>query len=547
MPQIVQPHSSRAGATPGRSDAMRLDFSDARSCKDWLKSIPLTNAGQAQRLILEAVRGLNRAEFAPLERLTCMELMRDKVAFVQAEQRARYTGKTVPLSTADMAVWDVSRQLVEEMEAGYRKCFGEATAGVAEVVPHLALIIQRVMRYVGLQMLFAALVYRRFDPGLWTRLHLLWIEAESRGLILTKVKDSVGSIDGTSSVVAAYVAILLAQLSRTDELSLRQIDFVDAILKRFAGKVDIGLSPVSARPGHLLSVDLFASAGVASDPGAQPGDHVRFLDVTALSKSLRGRIAKLQEGESPANLNLPTDWPVSDMVTQLKRLHRLWCEPSPPRAPGIVPSETHATVCFGLEQLHYFLTGSPFEQPGRKRELSQRELNDIAMFGKVSEQTMKSLYVEVKFTTESWGIIDETRGNLRLMRPSNSAQGLAIGRLLGVRLGLRGQWMVAMVSAISEESDGSHHATLALMPGTPAAVGVRAGDTRNRPGATYTPGLTLPAVPALNVPETVFIPSNLAPPGRGIDIALTGQAQGKEITVHEIIERGSDFDRVTFF
>jgi cyclic-di-GMP-binding protein len=533
----------------GRSDlrTVSLPFTDARTCKDWLKAIPLTNAGQAQRLMLEAVRNLNRADFLPLERLTCLELMRDKVSFVQAEQRSRYWGKTVPLVSADMAVWETSRQLVEEMEAGYRKCFELVGQGDTSVEPHLALIIQRTMRYIGLQMLFAGILYRRFDPGLWMRLHLQWIEAESRGLVLTKVKDSVGSIDGVSTVTAAYVAILLAQQARTHELGTRQMDFLDAILKRFAAKVTVSLAPVSARPGHLLSVDLFTNAGASTDPGARESDHVRFLDVTALSKSLRARVVKLQEGESPATLSLPTDWPIGEMTTQLRRLHKLWCEPVPMLPPGIVPSQTHAIVCFGLDQFHYFLTGAPFEQPGRKRELSRQELNDIAMFGKVSEQTMKSLYVEVKFATESWGIIEETRGALKLMRPANSAQGLAVGRLMGVRLGVQSPWMVAMVSAILAEADGSHHATLTLLPGAPAPVAVRPADQRNRAGAQYVPALTLPAIPALSVEETVLIPANLAPPGRGVDIALNGQSQGKEITVHEVIERGVDFERVTFF
>lgn len=527
--------------------SMSLPFTDARTCKDWLKAIPLTNAGQAQRLMLEAVRNLNRADFPALERLTCLELMRDKVSFVQAEQRSRYAGKTVPLASADMAVWETSRQLVEEMEAGYRKCFDLAGQGDVSVEPHLALIIQRTMRYIGLQMLFAGIIYRRFDPGLWMRLHLQWIEAESRGLALTKVKDSVGSIDGISSVAAAYVAILLAQLARTHEMGTRQMDFLDAILKRFAAKVTVGLSPVEARPGHLLSVDLFTNAGVSADPGAREGDHIRFLDITGLSKSLRARVMKLQEGESPATMNLPTDWPSSEMVTLLRRFHKLWCEPVPMLPPGVVPSQTHAIVCFGLEQFHYFLTGAPFEQPGRKRELSRQELNDIAMFGKVSEQTMKSLYVEVKFSTESWGIIEETRGALKLMRPAGSTQGLAVGRLMGVRLSTQSPWMVAMVSGILEESDGSYHATLTLIPGAPAAVAVRPADQRNRAGAQYVPALMLPAIAAMNVEETVLIPASLAQPGRGVDIALAGNAQGREITVHEVIERGTDFERITFF
>lgn len=544
MPEILSSPPTKPPQSPRPN--MSLPFSDARTCKDWLRTIPLTNFGQAQRLLLDAVRELNAASLPGLEHLTCMELLRDKVAFVQAEQRSKFTGKTIPLSQVDMNVWEISRKLVEEMESGYRRSLEYGKAGDPQVAPHLALIIQRVMRYIGLQMLFSAVLYRKFDPGLWVRLHLLWIEAEARGLLLAKVKDSVGSIDGTSSVVAAYVAILLAQQARTEELSIRQLDFVDAILKRFANKVDIGLSPVAVRPGHLLSVDLFESAGLSTDPGVLPGDHIRFLDIVALSKSLRARVVKLQEGETPANLGLPTDWAPSEMQVQLRRLHRLWCEPLAPRAPGAVPDQTHATVCFGLEQMHYFLTGTPFEQPGRKRELSRQELNDIAMFGKVTEQTMKSLYVEVKFSTESWGIIDESRGTLRLLRPSGTSQGMAIGRVMGVRMNPNSPWMAAMVSAL-EDVGGSIQVTLSLLPGALAALAVRQSDLRSRQGAQFVPAIMLGAVPALGVEESLLLPASFVPPGRGLDIALPGQAQGKEVTVHEVLERGHDCDRVSFY
>ena len=65
-----------------------LFFTDARSCKDWLKSIPLTNVPQAQQKIVDALRNLNRdAHVVALERLTCMELLRDKVSYLLTEQR----------------------------------------------------------------------------------------------------------------------------------------------------------------------------------------------------------------------------------------------------------------------------------------------------------------------------------------------------------------------------------------------------------------------------------------------------------------------------
>ena len=42
-----------------------------------------------------------------------------------------------------------------------------------EIGRHAPLMMQRVVRYLGAQMLFHAMVYRRFDPALWLRRSLL--------------------------------------------------------------------------------------------------------------------------------------------------------------------------------------------------------------------------------------------------------------------------------------------------------------------------------------------------------------------------------------
>src|SRR5258707_13011885 len=118
-------------------------FVDARSCREWLGALPMTNIPQAQYQILEALRVLAKDEaFSPLERLKCLELVREKVAYLQSEQRTRYFGKSLPLSTNDTDAWRSSRALLEELEAGYRKCLAAATAGGA-LAPHTALIAQR--------------------------------------------------------------------------------------------------------------------------------------------------------------------------------------------------------------------------------------------------------------------------------------------------------------------------------------------------------------------------------------------------------------------
>ncbi len=523
-----------------------LFFTDARSCKIWLKAIQLTNIPQAQQNILDALRILNRStEFIPLERLTCMEMLRDKVAYLLAEQRVRYTGKTVPLSHGDNAAWLISRMLLTEMESGYRRCWQDAASDASPLVAHAALIIQRVMRYIGLQMLIAGFIYRRFDPSLWTRLHAQWREAESRGIEAKRVKDSVGSIDGYSTVQQAYTAVLFGQAANVHELSPRQIDFVDAVLKRFGHKAEIAREANPNALGLVCAVDLSASAGCGFALPAPATDNLRFVQCDELSKSLRRRIKKLSDGEEPSSMDLPADWGVNDAREQLQRLHRLWCEGAPTRAIPTIPSETGAQLAFGISPTHFFMSGDAFEQPDVPRELTRQEMNDITMFGKVSEATARARYAEFNYGTETWGIIDESRGHVRLLRPPNSSQGMAIGKLVGIKIGKQDGFYLGVVRELSEELDAAVHATLAMLPGKPEAISVRSADDRNRGGGKYVQGFRLPPMESMKIAETLVVPATFAQRGRGIDIFHAGHGSPKTVKLLDYVERGLDFDRVT--
>jgi hypothetical protein len=522
-----------------------LFFSDARTCKEWLKSVPLTNVPQAQQKIVDALKNINRdSAFTALERLTCMELLRDKVAYLLGEQRTRYAGKTIPLSHGDITAWNVSCMLISEMETGYRRCWTDATLEDAPLFPHGALIIQRIIRYIGLQMLIAGFIYRRFDSVLWMRLHLQWMEAEGRSLTTKRVKDSIGAIDGYSSVEQAYTAVLLGQAANIHELTPRQIDFVDAVMKRFGHKVTIGRE-VGANPqGLVCAVDLLANSGAAFCTPSVVTDNVRALIVDDLSKSLRRRLKKLAEGNDPTTLDLPADWSINDAKVQLTRLHRLWCEGISLHPFSTVPSEKEAIIAFGITEIHFFVSGNPFQQPGVRSELTRQEMADIKMFGKVSESTIRARYADFNYGTETWGIVDESRGHIRLQRPANSANGVAISKLIGIKMSKQEGFFLGVVRELVEELDGRIFATVAMLPGKPEATTVRASATRTRT-PNYVQGFRLPPMEGLKIPETLIVPSNLATPGHGIDIFHAEHGSPKEVKVVQFFERGLDFDQVT--
>jgi len=523
-----------------------LSFGDARSCKEWLNALPLTNIPQAQSLVLEALRTLNGMEFDGLDRLKCLELMRDKIAFLQGEQRARYFGKTLPLSANDNTAWNNGRALLEEMEAGYRNGLAEAQAGEGELTRHAALIAQRVIRYIGAQMLFHAIVYRRFDPQLWTRLHEHFASAERSGLTEERVKDSLESDESGSSVMEAYVQVVLLQAAYLSELAAPQMDFVEALLKMWIRKVQVRREPVEGSPTpitHPLAVDLEKPIGARPLANAELRSNHRILDIEQLSLSMRKRIHGLKKDEAPVSLGLPAEVNVLDALRQMQRLHKLWCEGAPPRPPAKIPEEKGAGLAFGLNEIHFFVTGGKiFEQPDRSRELTRQERQDIEVFGKIRESTQTMVVSDYNFTVEPWGVIDEMLGAWRLLRPSTASKGVAIGRLVGMRLGDAGAFYLGVVTALVQETDGRIVITVTLFPGRPEALAARASDARNRANSQWTQAFRLPALEKLRISPSLIVASNVASRGRGVDLWDAGS---KEATVQEILERGTDFDRIT--
>ena len=324
----------------------------------------------------------------------------------------------------------------------------------------------------------------------------------------------------------------------------REIDFVDAIMKRFGHKVEVMHEGMPAAIGVQAIVDLSSQRGLQYVARADLHEDLRLVEMTDLGKSLKRRIRKLAEGTPPAELDLPADWGAREAHDQLARLYTLWCEGGSTRALPSVPEETHAQLSFGLSETHFFMSGVLFEQPDVPRELTRQEMNDIKMFGKVSEATIRARYAEYNYGTESWGIIDETRGSYRLLRPANSSHSLAIGRILGVKVGKQDGFYLGVVRELVEDLDGAIHVTLNMMPGKPEATSVRGPDDHHKAGS-YVQGFRLAPMPSLKIPETLVLPAGLAHVGRGIDIFHPGHGSPKEVRVVEFVERGADFDRVT--
>lgn len=533
--------NSLTSSLPAVSATAEPEFSDPLSCKAWLEHVPLANVAEAQRQLLGQLGLFNQLECGAPLRLETLEALREAVAFVQIEQAKRFTNRALPMAVAEAAVFESTTQLWEQMRIGYLHCLAAGPASQAQG----ALIAQRLLAYSGLKMFHHYRAYRQIPGADWRDLHQTYARAEELGVADTEVKDFLNRDVQVATPRIQYVRALLLGLANPNELTRRQLSFVGFLLERWAEKVALSAAPVEEEGMPPLIVDLASDKPAERLTGAGDASIVqaRYLDSTRLAKSLKNRIGLLRKGESPAKLALGEDCVQPSCEQMLVFLFRQWCQPRQPRALDRKRVASQALACNDMAAIHYYVLGKPFRQPGLQTELTQRERDQIATFGRVSTKDEDDYSAVHGFLLEHWQVEDENVSGLRMVRSAASpGKRFAHGQLVAVRPGDAKSFMLAQVRWLMQASQGDLHAGLRLLPGLPAAIAVRAYGL-NVTAEKYVSALRLAEVAALRSPATLILPSGWYKPRRVVEVYLQQPMRARLL---ELTERGPDFERVTY-
>ncbi len=520
------------------------EFSDVLTCKAWLEHVPLANVGEAQRQLLAQLTEFNRFPCKAAMRLQILEALREAVAFVQIEQAKRFTNRALPMAEGESAIFAETTALWEQMRVGYLHCMMASGAGETGMRTHAALLAQRVLAYCGLKMFHHYRAYREVPNSDWRALHRTYKFAEALDVAAQEVKDYLNRDVHDATPRIQYMRALLMGMANPNELARRQLSFVGFLLERWAEKVDVAAQPVADEGMLPLVVDIAGDTPPERLTGS--GDSAiadpRYLDVSRLSKSLKNRIGLLRKGESPAKLALGEDCVQPSCEQLLIFLYRQWCQPRPPRAER-KPVSQEAMVCNDMAAIHYYVFGKVFRQPGAQQELTQKERDQIATFGRISTKDEDDYSAVHGFLLEHWQVEDESVSGLRMVRPAGTpGKRFAHGQLVAVRPGDAKNFLLAEARWLMQGTHGALNAGLRLLPGLPAAIAVRSYGL-NAANEKYVPALTLTEVAALKSPPTLILPAGWYKPKRVIEVFVEHAVRVKLV---DLIERGPDFERMSY-
>ena len=512
------------------------EFKDASGCAKWLQTVPLINVGPAHTRLLDAIEELNVFKVAPAERLKILELLREPVVFVQKEQSKKFSSRPAPLAPPERDVLKNVHALWDAFSAGYQHCVQAIADKAANL--SVSLVGQRVLWCTGQKIVTCYQAYQDIGEREWKLLHGVYALVEARG----QAKQDVPHPDHKgreTNCMETYAQVLLLDLANPGKLTPRQIELISLWLERWTRKVSIGHSSADAADAAPLVVDLAGASGASHRP--LEGESARVLDISELRSDLRKRVALLRKGETPGELGLGDDVTAALADSMLVLLYRRWCEDQQARAHPRHGASGTTKMAFGLPSIHYFVTGRGFKVRASARQISTKEHMEIATLGRVATRHDDDPGPAPDATFETWRVKDESASGMRLERVDSGSARVVLGQLLGIQLAEGKPFLLCTIKWLSVSADFALRIGVQILPGVPQGVAIKPSGA-NAPAESFTQGFLLPAFAPLKAPETLVIPAGWFKPKREMEIA---DRQGK-VRMVELIERGADFERVSF-
>jgi hypothetical protein len=318
------------------------------------------------------------------------------------------------------------------------------------------------------------------------------------------------------------------------------------LLERWASKLEVSANPVIEEKGLLpLAADLAGErCPERTDPRAVKIAEPRFLDTRKLAKSLRNRVALLRNGESPAKLALGEDCVQPSCEQLLVYLFRQWCQMKPANALERRGAAQPAQACTEVAAIHHYVSGGAVRpRVVDHTKLTPQQRQELETLGRIRTAPDEDYSSEHGFLLEDWLIEERAPQELRMRRaPAAAGKRYAHGQLMAVRPAEGTSFFLGQVRWLTGTAEGELRAGIKLIPGAPAPIALRpTGLNEKTERSLY--GLALGAVPALEAPPSLVLPTGSFKPARVFGV------QGEKpssLRVTALIERGADFERVAY-
>ena len=538
-------------------------FLNPAACKEWLLTVPMANAIQAQSMFLRQLSLLHRYSLPPNERFAILEALRGPLSEVQEDAAVKFAGKPLPFAPHEQAALDSTLSVWNMLSLGYLRCFDAFCSGDAgnfsvsallelralcaaspEQATRAAILAQRTLSVFGDWQLDLCRSGQLPAAAYWHQLHRIFFAAETLGVAGLAVKDSLRHGKTHSSALAAYAECNLLSSANVYELAARHLTWVARWARRWGGKLTLlKVPPEDIRNRAVpLWVDLESDRPAGYTP--QPSNGGRWLETTELRKSLVARITLLEQGRAPVDLQLGDDVTQPAAGQLLQHVLQRWCKGGAERRHERHSANTDCSFIAGFETVHFHLSGREvFRAATRDDTTLRREREEFETFGDRSHRTTASAEKDDTHI-ENWRVLDESAAGLRLTRTLKNGVRIGAGQIVAAKTADGQRFSLGNVRWALREGDDWLVAGIQLFPGEAQPVAIRTTDSSGVRSA-WRQGFMLPAVAALHEPACVVVPAGTFRIDRSIEVMVDQKLQ--VLKLFRVIDRGIEFERCNFY
>ena len=526
-------------------------FLGATDCADWLLRVPLANVSLAQPILLRQLNLLHRHDLAPSERFAILETLRRPISAVQAEAASIFAGRPLPFAPAEQAALERALEVWDLLAQGYLRCFSALCDAEDDRASAMsALLAQRTLSVFADWQVDLCRGEQLPDASYWKKLNQVFSAAETLGIAGRTVSDPLRHGGTPTSALAAYAECQLLSTASPYELPARHLAWVARWARRWGAKLSLLKAPPEDIRNRAIPLWVDLDSGRPASHAPQAGGNGRWLETTELRKSLLARIALLEQGRAPAELQLGDDVTQPAAGQLLQRVVQRWCAGGAPRREARQAASGACRLVAGFEAAHFHLSGrQPFRAPSRDDVTLRREREEFETFGDrrhSAETAAKAddMHIEHWQAMDDWRLLNESADGLCIARPLREGVRIGAGMLIAIKVEGSQHFALANVRWALRAADDTLLAGIRLFPGEPRPVAMRSIDPGEQPGA-WRQGFLLPEIAAPRAAASLVAPAGTFKLDRCVEVMADHKAQVSKL--FRVLDRGIEFERCNLY
>ncbi len=513
----------------------------------WYADLPLADIRTATKEIYQALKEINSSQVSYKKRLYFMEKVHAGV-IDSAENLARLNlDRNLPLDEKHQRIANLVQQLHLQMAVGYKAVLYDLDKSKFGILylhgkKLQTLVIQRIIRHVSFSILYNYQTYKLPYKSHWPTLHHLFLRAENDKISDKTITDPSYRLKSSTTIKQTYLQILLLAIADPYHMTQQNINTIFTQLEQLAQLANLYHFKQKTHQ-HNLVIDLDSDIPPAlrMSQDLPMSQNLWILDTSGFDHTdLVSRFEKNVHQTSEIDTAL------------LRQLSLTW---------GIPPSRQHARktasstlkVAIGINKTYFVLNGynepewlmdntDPHINPTQtvlannivstahfdvhkvKSPLSNDDVWDKIYQDKKREPSLKEdkpspvpeiIKNDLREGIHDWEIINESEGGYCLSWDKNEAINVKVGEIVALMHEEKeaqegneaspGYWTVGTIRWIKCLRNNA--VQMGIKNLAPNAVAVTITRFKQRHKGLQNRAIMLPALSALNQPETIITPA----------------------------------------